>query len=123
VELLRAGLACHRFVSDDTLAAAESSARVAGKGFWAAAAKKPQCVERSSRRTTPPGAAPPVAPAPSPPRAETAVRYRGNVNSRVYHVSSCPNFACRNCTQVFASEAAAKAAGFAPASDCLRPPR
>lgn len=121
VELLRAGLACHRFAPDAALAAAESAARAGGKGFWAAAAKKPQCVERSGAAARPRTAAPPPTSLPAARLADTITRYRGNVNSRLYHASHCPSYNCRNCTRVFASEAAAKAEGFAPANDCLRP--
>lgn len=108
--LLAAGLACQRFANDSVLAAAESQARAGGVGFWAASAAKPQCVARSRGA----GASPPRAPA-----AKT-VQVRANVTSGVYHRPSCPNFTCRNCTRLFASEAEAKASGFRPAGDCAR---
>jgi micrococcal nuclease len=46
--LLEAGLACHyrRYSSDPVLEAAETTARAAGAGFWAAGAAKPRCVAR-----------------------------------------------------------------------------
>jgi micrococcal nuclease len=114
--LLEEGLACQRFAVDAALAAAEAQARAAGRGFWAAATQ-PQCVARAAGATFP--RAPP---APTPPRAPTTSTdvVRGNVSSKLYHRSSCPNFRCRNCTRVFASEAAARAAGFQPAGDCAR---
>lgn len=46
VELLRAGLACHAYARDEALSREERQARTAGRGFWAAAAKKPACVSR-----------------------------------------------------------------------------
>jgi micrococcal nuclease len=47
LELIEAGLACHftRFVNDPLLAKAQSSARTAGRGFWAANSAKPACVK------------------------------------------------------------------------------
>ena len=112
VELLAAGLACQRFATDATLAAAESRARSSGVGFWAATATKPQCVARSR------GASASTPPAPRPPAAGPAIQVRGNVSTGVYHRPACPNFTCRNCTRVFASEAEARSAGFRPAGDC-----
>lgn len=128
VHLVRVGLACHAFAYDDALAREESQARAGRVGFWATSAKKPECVTRtafsaSSRNGFP--LAPPAppdrqrkGPAPSPPASS---QFRGNTSSLVYHASSCPNFMCRNCSRVFTSEAEAKAAGFRPANDCLRP--
>ena len=45
--LIEAGLACHftRFVNDPVLAKAQSAARAAGRGFWAANSAKPACVK------------------------------------------------------------------------------
>jgi hypothetical protein len=118
-ELVRAGLACHAYARNPALASEEIHARSAGRGFWAAAAKKPTCVERtafsaSTSRTVPPR--------PSSPTAGSRVPagYRGNVSAGVYHASTCPNANCRNCTRLFTTEAEAKAAGFRPAGDCLK---
>jgi endonuclease YncB( thermonuclease family) len=115
--LLEAGLACQRFAVDAALASAESTARAAGRGFWSAV-RKPQCVQRAAadRRVS---AAPRARPS-SPASASNAALVRGNVVSRVYHRSSCPNYRCRNCTREFASEADARAAGFLAAGDCLK---
>lgn len=128
--LVRAGLACHAYADDETLAREERRAREAGAGFWGAAVK-PRCVARTSfsaredrdtSRGTPP-------PAPGEPRGSPLVRdpapskavvFRGNVRSRVYHAPACPNYTCRNCTRVFRSHEEAQAAGFRPAGDCLR---
>ena len=116
--LVRAGLACHAYARDVTLAREESQARATGLGFWASRAKKPACVTATafSRMQQPGAAVLPRAPAPV-----TAPTFRGNVTSHVYHAPTCPNYTCRNCTQVFASEAEARAAGFRPAQDCLKP--
>jgi micrococcal nuclease len=116
VELLRAGLACHAFVRDTTLANEEALARQSGRGFWAATSKKPACALRqTSREAGPPDSA--RTPTTHP---RIAAGYRGNVSSGVYHATWCPNFNCRNCTRVFTTEAEAKAAGFRPAADCAR---
>ncbi len=52
LELLQAGLACHftRFENDAALAKAQLEARTSGKGFWAANAQKPRCVEFTAER-------------------------------------------------------------------------
>ena len=122
-QLIRAGLACHAYAYDAALAREEAQARTAGAGFWAAAAKKPACATTtafSARQQT--GAPPPSVPPAleSAARGRTATAFRGNVESRLYHAPHCRNYTCRNCTQVFASEAEAKAAGFRPAGDCLK---
>jgi endonuclease YncB( thermonuclease family) len=127
VHLVRAGLACHAYAYDAALAREESEARAGRVGFWAASAKKPECVTRtafsaSSNNGFP--LAPPATPdrhvAGSAPSTPASSQFRGNTSSLVYHASSCPNFMCRNCTRVFRSEAQAKGAGFRPASDCLK---
>ena len=132
--LVRAGLACHAYARDAALAREESQARAAGAGFWASTAAKPQCVERTafSARDTPPrrdapatgrGGSPSGARrdgATSRAPANTAPSFRGNTASGLYHAPSCPNYNCRNCTRLFASEAEARAAGFKPAGDCLK---
>lgn len=125
LELIKAGLACHRFAADAGLAAAEARAKAAGAGFWAATAAKPQCVALAvgARR----GPVPPRPGDAARERASAAARtasvtLHGNVNSHLYHTAACPNFNCRNCTRVFTSEAEAQAAGFKPAGDCARPP-
>jgi endonuclease YncB( thermonuclease family) len=46
VALLRAGLACHAYARDATLAREESQARAAGAGFWSQNAPKPRCTTR-----------------------------------------------------------------------------
>jgi micrococcal nuclease len=111
LELLRAGLACYftQYATDPVLAEALARARASGIGFWAANAQKPQCAALS-----------PAAPRQRTREAPPLSRFRGNVNSRLYHTSTCPNANCRNCTRTFATEAEAQAAGFKPAGDCLR---
>jgi endonuclease YncB( thermonuclease family) len=110
--LLQMGLACHftQFTSDPELAKAAERARSHGAGFWAPQAPKPRCtgIAAKSQTGTP---------------VQGPVTFRGNVNSRLYHASTCANANCPNCTRVFSSEADAKAAGFTPAGDCLRKTR
>ena len=103
--LLRAGLACHyrRYSDDPVLERAEREARAAGRGFWAAGAARPACVAREARAA-----------------AALTTAVVGNASSRVYHLPTCPNAGCRNCTRKFATGAAAERAGFRPAADCIR---
>ena len=109
--LVQAGLACQfsQFANDPVLAEAQARARTAGAGFWSATAPKPRCTGLAPRA--------PGAPRPAP-VAPVAPGFRGNVDSRLYHLSSCRNANCRNCTRLFASEAEARMAGFKPAGDC-----
>jgi hypothetical protein len=99
--MLSAGLACHftRYSTDGSLAAAEAAAQKRAVGFWALGASRPACA-RPDRPVSGP--------------------FRGNLQSRVYHAPTCPNYTCKNCTQVFHTEAAARKAGFRPAGDCIR---
>ena len=110
VRLVRAGLACHAYAYDAALAREEAQARAARAGFWGAAAK-PGCVTSTafSRLDRNPRAQP-----------EAATIFHGNTTSRIYHAPHCPNYNCRNCTQVFRSHADAQVAGFRPARDCLK---
>ncbi len=137
VALVRAGLACHAYAADTALARDEAQARKSGVGFWAPAAKKPACVAQTplgAVRLSRPNAASNAAPAAAPrvtapsttPRTAAApskLQYRGNASSGLYHSSSCPNFTCKNCTRLFATDAEARAAGFRPASDCAKSDR
>ena len=113
VELVAAGLACHfkRYSSDPILARAESDARSQGRGFWAPSAQKPACVAREAGT---------IASSLLSPAAAATGRVIGNVNSRVYHLPTCRNATCKNCTRPFASRAEAQAAGFRPAGDCIK---
>lgn len=127
--LLEAGLACHftRFANDPALATAERQARSTNQGFWSPTADKPRCTGLSTTTkpaATPGGASPKDAAGRttrSSGRTNSVTTFRGNVSSRLYHAASCPNANCRNCTRVFSSESEARAAGFTPAGDCLRP--
>ena len=105
VELVKAGLACQfaRYPSDSALAAAQADARSNARGFWGPGATRPPACNANAA----------VAASPAGP-------FHGNTDSRVYHARSCPNYNCRNCTQVFQDEADAKRAGFRPASDCIK---
>jgi endonuclease YncB( thermonuclease family) len=105
--LVEAGLACHftRYSDDALLARAEAGARSRGAGFWAPGAPKPRCALDAT----------------AAPAARTAAGpFRGNVSSRLYHAPGCRNYACKNCTRVFQTEADARREGFRPAQDCLR---
>jgi endonuclease YncB( thermonuclease family) len=134
VELVRAGLACHAYAYDAALAHEEAQARAGGHGFWAAGARKPACVRRTafSARTV---SGKPISPgqpanagragssstAPGAPGSGNQQARRGNVSSKLYHAPWCPNYNCRNCTRLFASEAEARLAGFTPSRDCHTP--
>ena len=128
LQLVRSGLACHAYARDPALAREESQARAARAGFWAASAKKPECVTRTAFSASSTDALPPARPTPrgsldagAATNPAAAGQFRGNTASLLYHASTCPNFRCRNCTREFKSEADAKAAGFRPAGDCLKP--
>lgn len=107
LELVRQGLACHftRYSSDPALAQAQVNAQRLGIGFWASGVQRPACAT-GVRAATRGGAA--LGP------------FHGNASSRVFHSATCKNYNCRNCSVVFATAAAAEAAGFKPAGDCLR---
>jgi endonuclease YncB( thermonuclease family) len=107
--LIAAGLGCtfRRYVSDPALEAARSHAESGHLGFWAGGSRPPACVAREAqfRSTT----------APQPATAAVI----GNVSSRLYHLTTCPNANCKNCTRTFASRADAEKAGYKPAADCI----
>lgn len=104
------GLARHyrRYSNDARLDALEAEARAARRGLW------------QQQR----GASPRAAPAPrSGPRQLVPAGsglLHGNVRSRVYHVSTCRNANCPNCTVRFETAEEAQAAGYRPAGDCHR---
>ena len=99
--MLSAGLACHftKYSNDNSLATTEATARKNGVGFWAPSASKPACTRQQGTVAGP---------------------FHGNFQSRVYHAPTCPHYKCKNCTQVFQTEIAAREAGFRPAGDCIR---
>ncbi|OFW39752.1 MAG: hypothetical protein A3F70_01810 [Acidobacteria bacterium RIFCSPLOWO2_12_FULL_67_14] len=105
-----AGLGCtfRRYVSDSALDAAQDRARAARLGFWAAGAQQPACVAREAQVGS-------IA----TPRLATTSGFVGNVRSKVYHLLTCRNANCQNCTRKFATRAGAEAAGFRPAGDCI----
>lgn len=108
--LIASGLGCtfRRYVSDAALEAARSRAESEHLGFWAGGSRLPACVAREAqfRSST----------APQPATAAVI----GNVSSKLYHLTTCPNAHCKNCTRTFASRADAEKAGFKPARDCFR---
>ncbi len=105
--IIAAGLGCtfRQYARDPVLDAALDSARRSHRGFWAAGTSQPACVAREARLQR------------AAPRAAAAVV--GNVNSKVYHLLTCPNASCKNCTRRFATQKDAAAAGFTPAGDCI----
>ncbi len=116
-EMVKAGLAWHfvRYSADRRLAALEQQARQQRRGLWADRSPLPPWQYRSDRgapqKVTPPPRSP-AAPLPAGP-------YHGNLSSRVYHATGCPDYNCRNCTQVFSSRREAKAAGYRPHNACV----
>ena len=50
--------------------------------------------------------------------AVAAGPYHGNLQSRIYHNSSCRYYFCKRCTAVFATAQAARAAGYRPCRVC-----
>ncbi len=105
--LVRAGLAWHykQYSNDPLLARAEVEAREQGIGLWGQGRQIPPWEFRH-----------PVAQA----VASATGPFHGNVRSRVFHRPGCPNYDCKNCTQMFRTKEEALAAGFRPAGDCLR---
>jgi endonuclease YncB( thermonuclease family) len=108
--IIAAGLGCtfRRYVSDAALDAAQDRARTARLGFWAAGARQPPCVAREAN-----------AKSTSKPRNRVTGGVVANVNSKVYHLQTCPNANCKSCTRRFDNHADAEAAGFRPARDCI----
>lgn len=106
--IIAAGLGCtyHPHIVDPALDAALDRAKTAKLGFWAAGARQPACVLREAQTRS----APPLT---------TASGFVGNVSSKVYHLPTCRNASCANCARTFATGAAAEAAGFKRAGDCL----
>jgi endonuclease YncB( thermonuclease family) len=109
--IIAAGLGCtfRRYVSDPLLNAALSRARAARRGFWAAESRQPACAAREAQAQSTSSAA-------RPPAAAGVI---GNTSSKVYHLPTCPNAACKSCTRTFTSRSEADAAGFRPAGDCI----
>lgn len=113
VKLLRAGFAWHYtdYSRDPALAAAEREARSAKRGLWSDASPvAPWVWRRQSRESHASRGLPDAAAGP----------FLGNTSSRVFHAATCKNAHCRNCSVTFLTAAAAEAAGYRPAGDCLR---
>ncbi len=108
--LIAAGLGCtfRRYISDPALEAARSRAESGHLGFWASGNRLPACVAREAKFQSTTASQP----------ATAAVI--GNVSSRLYHLTTCSNASCKNCTRTFANRAEAETAGFKPARDCIR---
>ncbi|MDL2285126.1 endonuclease Q family protein [Desulfovibrio sp. OttesenSCG-928-F07] len=50
--------------------------------------------------------------------AATKAQYRGNINSKKYHNSSCRYFNCKNCVVVLSSPAEARKKGYIACKVC-----
>ncbi|MEG6552478.1 Ada metal-binding domain-containing protein [Desulfocurvibacter africanus] len=44
----------------------------------------------------------------------------GNIQSKIFHLPGCRNYACKSCTQVFQSREEALAAGYRPCRQCAQ---
>lgn len=114
LDLVRAGAAWHftQFSDDAALAAAQREARAARRGLWSQPAPvapwRHRAAERASGQQT------------ARPRPPVAGAFHGNVSSKVFHASGCPQFECPNCTAGFASADAARRAGYRPHGACVR---
>lgn len=106
--MVGAGLARHyrRYSNDVRLDALEAEARAARRGLW-------QQVREPRPRSAP---APRSQPRQLLPTGSGLLH--GNVRSRVYHLSTCRNANCPNCTARFRTAAEAQAAGYRAAHDC-----
>jgi len=106
-EIVRAGFAWHykRYSKDTNLAQAEADARANKRGLWRDPNAIPPWDFRQMHRNPH-----------SQPTDQTG--YHGNVNSRVFHQSSCEHYNCKNCTVVFVSRSEALAAGYRPCGRC-----
>jgi hypothetical protein len=118
LEKIRAGCAWHyRQYSDDAeYAAAEQDARRARRGFWQDTTPVAPWDYRRPRssRVSPPasrGLQATLAVSASGP-------FHGNVKSLIFHSPGCASFDCKNCVAVFATRAAAAAAGYRPHVEC-----
>lgn len=117
--MVAAGLAWHfkRYSSDPTLARLEREARAARRGLWSVVNPQPPWEFRSAQASDSFGgigsdrgssSAAPL----------TSSAYHGNRSSKVFHRPGCQHYYCKNCTAVFASRAAAIAAGYRPGQCC-----
>jgi endonuclease YncB( thermonuclease family) len=120
LEMVRRGLAWHykRYSTDRALAEAEGAARARRAGLWVDPEPVPPWMyRRGTQAPSSTNGESGSAGAPSSSGAPSG-EVRGNTSSRVFHIASCPNYGCRNCTARFASEEAARAAGYRPAGCC-----
>lgn len=113
-QLVQAGLAWHyvHYSDDATLAALERQARQKKLGLWADPSPVPPWEFRAAKREGSKGKA-----EPAPPDAVV-----GNRGSHIYHAPGCPDrerVSPRN-RVLFATEAAALAAGYRKAKNCPR---
>jgi endonuclease YncB( thermonuclease family) len=100
-------------------AAAEAAARQARRGLWQDPAPEPPWEYRARQRAAPPSA-PSPATAPATTQRTGTPQMIGNRHTRVYHAPGCPDYqkvSERN-RVYFATEQAARAAGFRRAGNC-----
>jgi endonuclease YncB( thermonuclease family) len=122
LEMVRRGLAWHykRYSTDRALAEAEEAARARRAGLWVDA--EPVAPWTYRRGTQAPSSTIGDGASGGAQSSSTAAaapgEVHGNTSSRVFHTASCLNYRCRNCTARFASEEAARAAGYRPAGCC-----
>ena len=104
--LVRQGLVWHykEYSSDSVLADAERQARTERLGIWSQSAPIPPWDFRRVGSVPDPSSSGP---------------FHGNRRSRVFHRPGCPNYECKNCTEIFQTREEAIEAGFRPAGDCL----
>jgi micrococcal nuclease len=110
VQTIAAGLACtfHTYSREPVLDAAMAGARESRLGFWAQPKQLPSCVAREAASSQ------------LPLGLVAQPGLVGNVSSRLFHSSSCPNARCKNCTRQFTTRQQAEEAGFRPSRDCIR---
>jgi micrococcal nuclease len=130
-ELVRAGLCWwYRHYSDDaTLGDLEAEARKAKRGLWQDPFPVPPWDYRRSQRSravelaegAPPDGGTRSVPDPAPPvSSDNEFPIVGNTRSRIYHLPECPDYSRVSARHriPFASEQAAKAAGYRRAKNC-----
>lgn len=107
-EIVRAGYAWwfRKYSSDNSIGALEDEAKRAGRGLWREVAPQPPWEHRAAQRG---GTS--VAPA-------VAGNYHGNLQSHVFHRSSCEQYNCKNCQKSFSSREQAIASGYKPCGRC-----
>ena len=99
---------------------AETSAKAGKSGLWRDGAALPPWEWRAQQNAQPPtlGSTNTLPQRFVAVASETGGSYSGNVNSGVFHGSSCKHFNCKNCTESFSSRQQALNAGYKPCGNC-----